>query len=157
MNGRGWLPARDEGVWRHGSPWLKPLSAAAPWISLALVFLLFWLVRDTLVSAEGVLFDLPDVALRDGEPTDMVAVMLPVARETAVFFDDSRFMLGDALSEQAFTEQLAERASRAAHKTLLVLADRRVSGGDLMKFAAAARRSGVRKVLFAEKRREAAE
>ena len=73
------------------------------------------------------------------------------------FFDDSRFMLGDAASAQAFAEQLGERLSRTGRKSLLVLADRRTSGGDLMEFAAIARKSGVEKVLFAEKRPEEAE
>ena len=35
---------------------------------------------------------------------------------------------------------------------MLVLADRRVAGGELMKMAAIAKRSGVGKVMFAEKR-----
>ena len=42
--------------------------------------------------------------------------------------------------------------SKSTYKTLLALADRRVTGGELMSFAALARRSGVRKVLFAEKK-----
>ena len=42
--------------------------------------------------------------------------------------------------------------SRLDRKTLLVLADRRVATGEIMKIAALARRSGVESVLFAEKR-----
>ena len=42
-------------------------------------------------------------------------------------------------------------------KTLLVLADRRISGGDLMKFAAVARRNGVARILFAGKSEESAD
>ena len=154
MSSWKWSPARDEGIWRHGAPWTRPLFAAAPWLTLLVICMHFWIVGGTLTSSKGVLFDLPAAGLGDGEATDMVALVMPVERETMVFFDDSRFMLGDASSLQAFAEQLAERASRAERKTLLVLADRRVVGGDLMKFAAIARKSGVKRVLFAEKRQE---
>lgn len=150
----GWNPGRDEGIWRHGAPWTKPLFVAAPWVTLLVLIMLFWIVGGTLTTAKGVLFDLPSQGLSDGEATDMVALVMPVAHETMVFFDDSRFMLGDSSSDQALSEQLAERLSRTGGKTLLVLADRRVVGGDLMKFAAIARRSGVERVLFAEKRQE---
>lgn len=154
MSPWGWSPGRDEGIWRHGAPWTRPLFVAAPWLTLLMLVMLFWIIGGTLTTAKGVLFDLPGAGLGDGESTDMVALVMPVARETMVFFDDSRFMLGDAASAQAFSEQLAERSSRTGRKTLLVLADRRVVGGDLMKFAAIARRSGVERVLFAEKRQE---
>ena len=150
----GWNPGRDEGIWRHGAPWTKPLFVAAPWLTLLVLAVLFWMIGGTLTAAKGVLFDLPGAGLGDGEATDMVALVMPVARETMVFFDDSRFMLGDASSAQALSEQLEERSSRTGGKTLLVLADRRVVGGDLKQFAAIARRSGVERVLFAEKRQE---
>ena len=157
MNSWQWSSARDDGIWRHGAPWARPLFAAVPWLTLLVLCMLFWMVGGTLTSSKGVLFDLPAAGLGDGEATDMVALVMPVERETMVFFDDSRFMLGDASSAQAFAEQLAERSSRTGRKTLLVLADRRVVGGDLMKFAAIARKSGVDRVLFAEKRLEEAE
>ena len=154
MSPWGGNPGRDEGIWRHGAPWTRPLFAAAPWLTLVVLAMLFWMIGGTLTTAKGVLFDLPGSGLGDGEATDMVALVMPVERETMVFFDDSRFMLDDASSAQAFSEQLSERSSRTGAKTLLVLADRRVIGGDLMKFAAIARRSGVERVLFAEKRQE---
>ena len=123
-------------------------------MTLLVLTMLFWMIGGTLTTAKGVLFDLPGPGLGDGEATDMVALVMPVARETMVFFDDSRFMLGDTSSAQALSEQLTERSSRTGGKTLLVLADRRVVGGDLMQFAAIARRSGIKRVLFAEKSQE---
>ena len=154
MSPWGWNPGRDEGIWRHGAPWAKPLFVVAPWVTLLVLTMLFWMIGGTLTTAKGVLFDLPGPGLGDGEATDMVALVMPVARETMVFFDDSRFMLGDTSSAQALSEQLTERSSRTGGKTLLVLADRRVVGGDLMQFAAIARRSGIKRVLFAEKSQE---
>ena len=154
MSSWKWSPVRDDGIWRHGAPWARPLFAAVPWLTLLVICLQFWMVGGALTSSKGVLFDLPASGLGDGEATDMVALVMPVGRETMVFFDDSRFMLGDAASLQAFAEQLAERSLYSERKTLLALADRRVVGGDLMKFAAIARKSGVERVLFAEKRGE---
>ena len=109
-------------------------------------------VGGTFTSAKGVLFDLPEAGLAEGEATELVALVMPMPHETLVFFDDSRYVLGDASSAAALREHLAERLGRTANRTMLVLADRRVSGGELMKFATIARRGGVSKVLFAERK-----
>mgnify|MGYP003321904120 CR=1 FL=1 len=79
---------------------------------------------------------------------------MPIPHETVVFFDDSRYLLGDPTSVRVFEESLAGAVSRSDSKTLVVLADRRVAGGELMDLAAIAKRNGVNKVLFAEKRIE---
>ena len=60
--------------------------------------------------------------------------------------------IGDETSAAAFVSHLEDRVSKSERKKLLVLADRRVATGELMKIAAMARRSGVGSVLFAEKR-----
>ena len=148
----GWTPSRNDGIWRYGASWMRPFVVCAPWISLGLLVVMFHVVGGTLTSAKGVLFDLPDAGLEDGEATEMVALVMPVARETLVFFDDSRFTLGDASSASALREQLSERVLMTERKTLLVLADRRVAGGELMHLASIARESGVARILFAEKR-----
>ena len=75
-----------------------------------------------------------------------------VDNETLVFFDDARYTMGDDSSAAAFGAHLEDRVAKSNRKTLLVLADRRVATGELMKIAAMARRSGVGSVLFAEKR-----
>ena len=148
----GWKPARTEGIWRHGLPAIRPLVAAAPWLAVALILAMFNLLEGALVSSKGVLFDLPDPGIAEGEAAGLVALVLPMHSETLVFFDDSRYMLSDDVSSAAFLRHLSERAARTDKKTMLVLADRRVAGGELMKMAAIARRSGLEKVLFAEKR-----
>ncbi|MBO5774769.1 MAG: biopolymer transporter ExbD [Kiritimatiellae bacterium] len=149
----GWKPERSEGIWRYGLPALKPFAAAAPWICIVILLLLFHFIGGTLTTAKGVLFDLHEPGISDGEPTDLVALVMPLRHETLVFFDDSRYMLSDASSLSALEERLSERVSRTERKTLLVLADRRVNGGELMEIASLAKRSGAEKVLFAEKSR----
>lgn len=154
----GWNPKRAEGVWRYGPPCMRPLVALAPWLTVALLLLLFHLVGATLVAGKGVLFDLPDSALAaDGETTGPVALILPVAHDTLVFFDDSRYLLGNAASTDALLQHLSEAAAQPNKRTMLVLADRRVPTGDVMRFADLARAGGVKRVLFAEKKQREAE
>ena len=81
----------------------------------------------------------------------VVALVMSKQRETLVFFDDGRYTLGDEVSAAAFGEHLGDRASKVERKTLLVLADRRVASGELMKLSGIVRRSGINRVLFAEK------
>ena len=68
----------------------------------------------------------------------MVALVMPVQRETMVIFDDVRYLLGDAVSMRSFAENLAESAGRYSGKSLLILSDRRVSAGHLMEVVSAA-------------------
>lgn len=146
-----WKPARHLGIWRHGAGWLHPLAVAAPYLMVLLLVQMFYLIGGTLTSAKGVLFDLPAVDQKDGEMTRLVALMMPMGGETLVFFDDSRYLLSDGASVGMLADSMTGRFSRSETKTLLVLADHRVSGGELMKLADLARSSGVQKVLFAEK------
>lgn len=157
MSPWGWSPERTQGIWRYGSLSLRPFVASAPWITVGLLLLLFWFIGGTLVSSKGVLFDLPESNLAEGEATGPVALIVPIPHETLIFFDDSRYLMGDPNSMAALAEHLAETASRTDAKVLLALADRRVSGGELMRFAAMARQSGLKKVLFAEKKAESEE
>ena len=57
-------------------------------------------------------------------------------------------------SAAVLAENLSDVVAASSRKTVLALADRNISAGDLMKFAALARKSGVTKVLFAEKKAE---
>ena len=157
MSPWGWTPERNLGIWRHGAVWMRPFSAAVPWVTLALLLVMLHVVAGTLTAAKGTLFDLPDSGLAEGEATGLVALAIPHAHETLVFFDDSRYVLDDAASMRAFGAHLSERVARSESKTLLVLADRRIHGGDLMEIAAVAKRGRVAKVLFAQKRAEVSE
>ena len=159
MTGRewGWRPAQAEGIWRHGERWTKPLFAAAPWITLSLLLVMFGLIGDRLAVAPGVVFNLPEPMGRQDAMPGATMLVLPSANVgenggALAFFDDARYTIGDETSAAAFVSHLEDRVSKSDHKKLLVLADRRVATGELMKIAAMARRSGVGSVLFAEKR-----
>lgn len=154
MSPWGWSPERTQGIWRFGTLSMRPLVASAPWITLGLLLLEFYLVGGSLVTAKGVVFELPDSNFGEGEVTGAVALIVPTARDRLVFFDDARYVLGDPNSMAAFAEHLAATISRADVKNLLVLADQHTPSGELMSFAALARKSGVEKILFAEKRNE---
>lgn len=147
----GWLTDRDRSPGAHALGWLRPLSAAVPWVTVLLLLQMLVLVGGTFTSAKGVLFDLPEGELAEGAGTKLVALVMPMPHETLVFFDDARYTLGDEVSSEAFVAQLAERAAKLGEKTVLVLADRRVAGGELMKLAGIIRRGGIERVLFAEK------
>lgn len=127
------------------------------WITVLLLTLMMYMLGGTLTRSEGVLFELPEAGLDDGEATEMVALMMVYGRETLVFFDDARYVTDDSAQIAVLGEQLSERAAKSMRKTLLVLADRRVQMGEVMKLAAAARTSGVEKILFARRRQEVAE
>ena len=152
MSQWGWTPARNLGIWRYGAGWIRPIVAAIPYLTVGLLLLMMHMVGGTLTAYKGVLFDLPDGNLADGDGSGLVALVMPVQRETMVVFDDVRYLLGDAASMRSFTESLAESTERREGKPLLILADRRVSTGHLMEIVSAAKRSGVTKVLLAGKR-----
>lgn len=150
----GWSVGRPRGVRDGGIVWLQPFVAAVPWITVGLLFILMCRVGDAFTLAKGVAFDLPPAGGQlEGAVTPMVALVIPDPKEvkTLVFFDDARYTLGDWMSEKSLDTELSKRTADVSEKSLLVLADRGVPGGDIMRFAEIARLAGVKKVLFAEK------
>lgn len=153
MSPWGWRPERTDGIWRHGAPCLKPLVAVAPWITVGLLLLLFWMMNGTLVASKGLLFDLPVCAgLGEDAASGPVALIVPAQHETFVFFDDSRYVLSEVSSRAALGAHLAEIASATGPKTIVALTDRRVSCEDILMFTDLARKNGIGKVLFAEQK-----
>ena len=154
----GWTPQRPEGIWRHGCRWMRPLFAAAPWATLALLAALFALVEGRLTAAPGLGLELPAGTCDEGELPDLAAVVMPVVREgaaaseTLVYFDDARYSHADPASGEALRERLGERAAGEGAGVLLLLVDERVASGDLMKLTALAREAGVARVQIAERR-----
>lgn len=157
MSPWGWTPERSLGIWRHGAVWLRPFAAAVPYLTVGILLVLLRLVSGSLAASEGVLFELPDAPATDAVGESPVALVMPTPRETLVFFDDTRYLMGEDASMRALGEQLAERFAHREGKVLLVLADRRVAGGELMRLAALAKENGVGRILFAEKRAEVGE
>ena len=122
----------------------------APWISLGILAMTIWVMGGTLTGREGVAFNLPEGAVGDVADTTMSVLVVPAQQGTLVFFDDTRYVFDDGRQMEEFTAQLSRRASAAERPALLVLADRRVKGGELMKLAEIAKKQGVGKILFAE-------
>lgn len=152
MSQWGWQPAPTQGIWRVGPLWLRPLSAAAPWLTLGLLMIMLWLITGTVTIAKGTLFDISEHGLTEGEVTPLVAMVMPMAHDTMVFFDDARYSLDDEGSVAAFGEHLASRASRLKATSLLVLLDRRVSAGELSRLAEVSKDNGVVRLLIANRR-----
>lgn len=150
----GWSEAHAANELRGAGQiaWLRPLVSAVPWITVGLLTLMLSMVSGVYTRAQGLAVSLPDTGIGEGLPTQLVALVIPSARETLVFFDDTRYVLDDPASLAAFGEQLAERARKAKEDSLLVLADGRVASGRLMAVAAEAKRRGIARLLFAERR-----
>ena len=157
MSQWGWTPARNLGLWRYGAGWSRPIAAAIPYLTVCLLLIMMHMIGGTMTSCRGVLFDLPDGVQPDGEASELVALVMPVQHETMIVFDDARYLLGDAASMRSFGEDLSGSVERRTGKSLLILADRRVSTGHLMEVVSAAKRSGVGKVLLAGKQEDDAE
>ena len=136
---------------------LLPFSAAVPWSTLIFIFVMIAKIGGTFTHEKGILFDLPHTTIGDISETDAVALMLYTDEGVLLFFDDTRYILDDSSQMKKFAKQLEKRISYASENVLLILADRRISGGDLMKVASIARENGASKVLFAEKKAEVGE
>ena len=151
-----WRDDRESGFWKFGLLWLKAAIVAVPWITVGLLLIMLHMIGGVMTSAEGVMFDLPESALSDGEATPLVALVMPMQNmgETYVFFDDARYSLGNDVSVSSFADHLAERASKTDRRTLLVLADRTVACDHLTRIAAISRKCGLERILVANKRTE---
>jgi len=151
----GWRPRQSEGIWRHGCAWTKPLFAAVPWVTLAILLALFSFIGDRLPQVPGLVCDLPERVAGQAEATGLAALILPAAGagdETLVFFDDARYSLSDKMSLETLRDRLSARASAEPSRTFLLLADRRVPAGDVMRLVGLARESGLVRVQIAERR-----
>lgn len=131
--------------------WMAPLAAAAPWLTVAILFASMVLVSGALVREEGTLFSLPQSSLRDTADVSAAAVAMYSPRGTLLFFDDTRYVLSDDAQTGIFVSQLAARMETSPAATLLVMADERIPGGDLMRIAALAKKGKAGKILFASR------
>ena len=143
-----WTRPRPAGLSKHGPRWLKPLAVAVPWVTVLLLLQMLYIISGTLTTAKGVVFELPEGDLIEGTSSPLVALVSPSANDTLVFFDDARYSLGDRESVAAFGEHLASRVAKVEDGTLVVMADRRVTGGELARLASVARSGGVKRLLF---------
>jgi biopolymer transport protein ExbD len=99
--------------------------------------------------------DLPARVAGQAEATGLAALVLPASGagdETLVFFDDARYSLSDKMSVDVLRDRLSVRAGAEPSRTFLLLADRRVPAGDIMRLVDLARGSGLTRVQIAERR-----
>lgn len=144
-------------VYRFGSVWAQAFLIAVPWINVLLVFGLLFAVHNRMVINPGVVMDLPREPLREGTYTGMTALMITVTGDTAgqeetlVFLDDERYLLQDGDQMGMFADRVKSRIAAGLKPELLLLADRRVSHGDVIRLVNAAREAGIERVNVGEK------
>lgn len=144
-------------VYRFGSYWQSVILAAVPWLNLLILLALLVLVHGKLVITPGIIFTLPSAPLREGSQAQLIALMMVVSREgsggeeTLVFFDDERYSLAEEEELASFTARLKTRLNFESNHEMLLLADKHVPHGDVMRFVNTAREAGVKQVNVAEK------
>lgn len=138
--------------------WFRYLSQMAPWLTFLLIAVLFVFLQGTLSPAPSLLFALPEPGAADSAQPGLVALLIPgyvegaEADGTLIYFDDARYVLSDQLSLDEFANRLGDRAIETKCGVLTLLADRRVSVGDVMKIMALAKSSRLLHVQLAEKK-----
>ena len=148
---------RHRNVYRFGGAWAQSLLASVPWINAVVIVVLLLAVNQRMVVSPGVVFDLPRATFREGSHAGLTALLISVARdvpggdETLIFFDDDRYVAQDAEQMVLLSERVRSRVALSARRNLLILADKRVPHGDVMRFVNAMREAGVQQVNVAEK------
>jgi len=133
------------------------MLVSIPWINALVIVVVLLAVNQRMVVSPGVVFDLPRGELREGTHVGLTALMISVARdvpggdETLIFFDDDRYSAQDADQMAVLSERVKSRVALGARRELLLLADKRVPHGDVMRFVNAMRAAGVPRVNVAEK------
>ncbi len=151
------LVRQHRSIYRFGGPWAQAMLSTVPWLNAVVIGVLLLAVNRRLVVSPGVVFDLPGAVLREGSQASLTALMIAVDRggrggdQTLIFFDDQRYFTEDAEQMAVLGERLKNRVSLGVCKELLLLADKRVPHGDVMRFVNVARESGVLRVNVAEK------
>ncbi len=72
-------------------------------------------------------------------------------RKLWFFLYDARYMVQDDEQMSTLTEQIRLRMKNIDSKDFLLLADKRVSHGDIMRFVTILRNAGVSKINVAER------
>jgi biopolymer transport protein ExbD len=145
------------GVYRFGGPWAQSVIYSVPWINTLILIVLLFVYHQRIAISPGIVFNLPSAPLREGSHTGLTALMFAVthesmAREEAlVFFDDMRYMVQDDEQMSTLAEQIRLRMKNVDSKDFLLLADKRVSHGDIMRFVTILRNAGVSKINVAER------
>jgi len=154
-----WLQSvrNHRGVYRFGGPWAQAVLYSVPWINAVILFVLLFFYHERVAISPGIIFDLPPAPLREGSHTGLTALMFAVTQESMsreealVFFDDERYLVEDDDQMAKLAEQVRKRFNNSSSRDFLLLADKRVKHGDIMRFVNILRNAGVSKVNVAEK------
>jgi len=142
---------------RFGNRWFQNFSGGIPWIDSVIIIVLLLAVNHRLTIVPGMVFDLPAAPLRGGTHNALNAVMVPVVQdvsrgsETLIFFDDERFSMNDEELLLRLSEKVRNRIQASSNHDLLLLADKNIPHGDVIRFVNIVREAGVRRVNVGEK------
>ncbi len=131
------------------------MVSMAPWLDFVLLLLIFGLLESRMVLQPGVVVGLPDAPFSQGSGNGLVAVVLAVSdpdsgRSSAiVFFDDERFMVGNAEQMDAFAQALAAGVEAHPNAPLVLQADKAIPQGTIVEILNIASGVGVQKINVA--------
>ena len=142
---------------RFNKSWFRSFRGI-PWIDALVIIVLLLFVNNRLAIVPGMVFNLPQAPLRGGtQSAVLTAVMIPVVQdvssgsETLVFFDDERFSMKDDNLEQRLSAKVRRRIQASSIHDMLLLADRNIPHGDVIRFVNIVREAGVNRVNVGEK------
>ena len=142
---------------RFSNRWFNNFSSVIPWIDVIIIIVLLLVVNNRLTIIPGIVFDLPSAPLRGGTHNALTAVMIPVVQdinsgsETLVFFDDERFSMNDEELSVRLSDKVRNRIQASSNHDMLLLADKNIPHGDVIRFVNIVREAGVRRVNVGEK------
>ena len=135
-----------------------PLFSATPWLSTVLILGALYVAHDRMAVTPGVMFDLPPAPLTEGTHAGAATVlMFSVSRETLtgeetlVFFDDERYLIRDDDQFALLTSRITDTAALGRTQEMILLADKNVPHGDVMRFVNLARQAGITRINVAQK------
>jgi biopolymer transport protein ExbD len=145
-------------VYRFGNAWAQSLFAATPWLTVIVIVVALFLAHGRIAVTPGVMFDLPPAPLAEGSQGGGVTVLMfsvshdtLAGDETLVFFDDERYHLQDDDQFTSLANRIGDTARLERYQEMLLLADKSVPHGDVMRFINLARQAGVKRVNVAQK------
>ncbi|MFO7936153.1 MAG: hypothetical protein R6V06_00915 [Kiritimatiellia bacterium] len=146
--------------YRFRHSWFLHISSGIPWIDALIIIVLLLAVDNRLTIVPGMIFNLPEAPLRSGAYNTyngLTAIMIPVVHnmtsrsETLVFFNDERFSMNDEDFAKRFSSRIQERIHVSSSHEMLLLADKNIPHGDVMRFVNVVREAGVNQVNVGEK------
>jgi len=127
------------------------LVSVAPWANVLLLMFLYVLMAQRFVIQPGLVVSLPKGPFMQGTPPGLTALIVPVAGDSIVFFDDLRYNLADERQVGVLKAAFAEQVNVRPDTPLVIEADEQVPHGTVVRMMNLALEAGFRKVNIAEK------